>query len=135
MCTLGNFPDSVLVLAAPTPPFLNPLLSRVLKFFYIITMPPAVLRLHLRPWLCCRLSKQHSRSFGVVVCCSLCVAAEHSTPGKWQLWARPGSFSKEMLMLDTGGLGLCFLLPPLLLIFIWSLANHLPSVFTSCKNT
>lgn len=42
------------------PPFLNPLLSLALKFFYIIIMPPAVLSLCLRPRLCCGLSKQHS---------------------------------------------------------------------------
>lgn len=81
---------------------LNPLLSIVLEFFYMITMPPAVLRLCLKLKFCCRLSKRHSRSFGAVECYSLCVAAEHSVPGRWQIWTRPGSFSKEVLVLDRG---------------------------------
>lgn len=124
MCTLGNFPDSVLVLSAPRPPFSNPLPGLELKFSPTVSMPPA------GP----RQPPAAAQVCGCRLGCSLCVAAEHSTPGR-------NSLGQTSVLFEGGAgvghreLGLCFLLPPLLLIFIWSLANHLPSVFPSCRNT
>lgn len=72
------------------------------------------------------------------------VGAGCAAASAWQQnTARPGGNSlgqTSVLFEGSAGighweLGLCFLLPPLLLIFIWSLANHLPSMFPSCTNT
>lgn len=124
MCTLGNFPDSVLVLSAHRPPFSNPLPSLELKFSPMVLMPPAGPR---------------QPPAAIQVWSASCAAAS-----AWQQsTARPGGNSlghTGVIFEGSAGvghreLGLCFLLPPLLLIFIWSLANHLPSVFPSCRNT
>lgn len=107
-----------------TPPFLKPTTQPQAEVSPLVVMPAAGPRLPPAAVEVC----------GCQLCCSLCVAAEHSTPGREQLGTSRYHFQRKCWCW-TSRVRALLLLPPLLLIFIWSLANHLPSVFARCKNT
>lgn len=134
MCTLGNFPDSVLVLSAPTPLFkavAQPCAEDFLHYNSTTSSAQAVIKT-------LALLQSEQAAPRVLRCCCdlqpLCgsrtLHAREMTALCWNRIVFKGNAG-----VGVWELGLCFLLTPLLLIFIWSLANHLLSVFPSCKNT
>lgn len=70
---------------SPDPHFSNPLLSLELKFSALAVMPPAEPGLPPAAVQVC----------GCQLCCSLCVAAEHSTPGREQPGTHQHHFQRK----------------------------------------
>lgn len=107
-----------------TPPFLKPTTQPQAEVSPLVVMPAAD-----RGCL-----QQQSRSVGAS-CAAASVWQQNTARLGGNSLGQAGIIFKGNAGVGRRELGICFLLPPLLLIFIWSLAKHLPSVFARCKNT